>query len=318
MRSAQPRSIEWPQWGRCTPTVHRVSDSQTQIHPARLDPRHRKSAQSPHDLVHRHPRPRHRRLRRGGRHQGVRGRRVLPVRPLGRRRGVHPVVHQPLSRPRHPGRHGPRPAARRGDRGRAGGRCRSRPPSGARGGSPRPHRRMDRAELRRVVRQRRRARHQRRRQHAGRRADRRRDARRLAGEPGARTARTPDARHGGRRGGRWRPARQAVRRHGPDHHRGFSRPQPAGGRQPRTPAGTPPAGRHLAGRAGTGPRRPAVARQSGGFHRPRRDRGGLDRPRARLCGSDASPPRDALADWPRVSNGHDPPDHGARELVRRG
>ena len=271
-----------------------------------------------HDLVHRHPRPRHRRLRRGGRHQGVRGRRVLSVRPLGRRRGVHPVVHQPLSRPRHPGRHGPRPAARRGDRGRAGGRRRSRPPPGARGGSPRPHRGMDRAELRRVVRQRRRARHQRRRQHAGRRADRRRDARRLAGEPGARAARTADARHGGRRGGRRRPARQAVRRHGPDHHRGLSRPQPAGGRQPRTrcrnSAGWSASGGPSAHRVSPPSRRAPIPRVSSTSTRSRR----AGSPAGSTCGSDASRPRDALADWSRVSNGHDPPDHGARELVRRG
>ena len=118
--------------------------------------------------------------------------------------------------------------------------------------------------------------------------------------------------HGGRRGGRRRPARQAVRRHGADHHRGLPRPQPAGGRQPRAAAGTPPAARHLAGRARAGPRRPAVARQS------RRASSTSTRSRragsraASTCGSDASRPRNALADWSRVSNGHDPPDHGAR------
>ena len=195
---------------------------------------------------------RQRRVRRRGRHQGVRGGRVLPVRPLGRRRGVHPVVHQPLSRPGHPGRDGPRPAAGCGDRGRAGG-------DAGRG-------------LRQV--------------HAVDRHGRTAAwtgqncvewcgsvaapgisvaGNMLAGEPTiAATLAAWQANpalelperlmvgDGGGRGGRRRSARQAVGRHGADHHRGFPGPQPAGGRQPRAAAGTAPAAWHLAGERAPG------------------------------------------------------------------
>ena len=131
----------------------------------------------------------------------------------------------------------------------------------------------------------------------------------LAGEPtiaatlaawqaqsGARCARAADGGDGGGRGGRRRPARPAVGRHGADHHRGFSGPQPAGGRQPRASARTAPAARHLAGRAGARPRLPSrrgpIRRASSIWTRSRL----AGWPGVSICGSGASRRRNALAD----------------------